>query len=191
VPNYIRRYAAGGTFFFTVVTHRRRRLFSSEQGRAWLHEAIAAVREERPFEIVATVLLPEHWHCVWTLPEGDQDYSKRLGLIKGRFSKMWIAGGGPEASVSAARAKHRERGIWEKRFWEHKIRDQTDLIRHVNYIHFNPVKHGLVRCPHLWPYSSFEKWVEEGYYGRDWLCDCRSQGIVVPDDLRQGETFGE
>jgi putative transposase len=191
MPNYIRRYVPGGTFFFTVVTHRRRPLFSSEPARAYLHEAIAGVRKERPFEMVATVLLPDHWHCVWTLPEGDPDYSKRWGLIKSRFSKLWLAADGEDTVVSASRMKHRVRGIWEKRFWEHRIRDETDLIHHVNYIHFNPVKHGLVRCPHHWPYSSFARWVEEGYYAPDWLCDCRSHGIAVPDHLHQGEAFGE
>jgi len=87
MPGYRRRYVAGGTFFFTVVTHRRRPVFASVQARAYLRRATRKVQEERPFEMVATVLLPEHWHCLWALPDGDVDYSKRWGLIKARFTK--------------------------------------------------------------------------------------------------------
>jgi putative transposase len=181
----------GGTFFFTVVTHRRTPLFASDQARTHLREAILAVQNERPFTLVATVLLPEHWHCIWTLPEGDQDYSKRWGIIKSRFSQLWLAAGGNSGIVSPARTQHRERGIWQKRFWEHRIRDERDFIRHVNYVHFNPVKHGLAQCPHAWPYSSFGRWVEQGFYRQDWLCDCRGQKPQVPDSIRQGDVFGE
>ncbi|HOC65156.1 MAG: transposase [Sedimentisphaerales bacterium] len=191
MPNYIRRYKPGGTFFFTVVTHGRRRLFGTDRARSLLHEAVLAVKRERPFELVATVLLPDHWHCVWTLPEGDFDYSKRWGIIKSRFSRQWLAVGGQDVPVSAARVQHRERGVWQKRFWEHKIRDERDFIRHVNYIHYNPVKHGLVRCPHDWPYSSFQRWVNEGYYAEDWLCDCGGKTPAIPEDLRRGLPFAE
>jgi len=157
MPNYVRRYAPGGTFFFTVVTHRRRPVFSSSRGRSFLHAAIQHVRREHRFDLVATVLLPDHWHCVWTLPRDDCDYSKRLGLIKSCFSKLWLSAGEREVTVSAARAERRERGIWQRRFWEHTIRDEEDFIRHVNYIHYNPVKHGLTRCPHEWPPSSLRR----------------------------------
>jgi len=191
MPNYVRRYAPGGTFFFTVVTHNRRPLFSSDQARACLRKVVMAVQNERPFDLVATVLLPDHWHCVWALPEGDFDYSKRWGIIKSRFTKRWLSTGGQSRTVSAARTRHRERGIWQKRFWEHKIRDEEDFMRHVHYIHYNPVKHGLTRCPHQWPHSSFERWVSEGYYGRDWLCVCDDKTPTVPDHLREGPTFGE
>jgi putative transposase len=104
---------------------------------------------------------------------------------------LWLSAGGRESPVSVARAKHRERGIWQKRFWEHKIRDEEDFRRHVNYIHYNPVKHGLTRCPHQWPHSSFRRWVDEGYYSVDWLCDCGGGSASVPDDLRDGRVFGE
>ena len=191
MPDYIRRYVPGGTFFFTLVTHERRRLFSTSLARSCLREAVLAVQKDYPFEMVATVLLPEHWHCVWTLPEGDLDYSKRWGLIKSRFSKRWLASGGRDFGVSAARSRHRERGVWQKRFWEHAIRNEEDFMRHVNYIHYNPVKHSLARCPHQWPYSSFRRWVKEGYYREDWLCDCDGRMPTVPDDLRDGPTFGE
>jgi len=152
---------------------------------------MSSVRAQRPFDLVAAVLLPEHGHFIWTLPEEDGDYSKRWGIIKSRFSKSWLAVGGHELGVSDARAKHHERGIWQKRFWEHKIRDETDFMRHVHYIHYNPVKHGLVRCPHQWPHSSFRRWVDEGYYDEDWLCGCGGRIVTLPDDLREGSTFGE
>jgi len=191
MPEYRRRYVAGGTFFFTVVTHRRRPVFASAQARAYLGRVMRQVQQDHPFEMVATVLLPEHWHCLWTLPDGDVDYSKRWGLIKATFTKSWLADGGHGSLVSSARVKHRERGIWQKRYWEHAIRDEIDLMRHVHYIHYNPVKHGLVRCPHEWPYSSFRHWVEDGYYGEDWLCDCRGASAPVPERFRDGTTFGE
>lgn len=191
MPEYIRRYAPGGTFFFTVVTHGRRRLFVMERARCLLREAVLEVQRELSFEMVATVLLPEHWHCVWTLPEGDFDYSKRWGLIKSRFSKRWLAAGGRDMGVSAARTRHRERGVWQRRFWEHRIRDEEDFMRHVHYIHYNPVKHGLVRCPHDWAYSSFRRWVEQGYYDEGWLCGCDGGAVAVPDGLREGAVFGE
>jgi putative transposase len=191
MSNYRRRYVPGGTFFFTVVTHLRRRLFSSNEARACLRRATLSVQQEYPFEMVATVLLPEHWHCLWALPEDDVDYSKRLGLIKSRFTRLWLAGGGRRTPVSSARRQHRERGVWQKRFWEHAIRDEVDLMRHVHYIHYNPVKHGLVRCPHAWRHSSFRRWVGQGYYGEDWLCECANLPVEVPQILRQAEAFGE
>ena len=149
------------------------------------------MQEERPFTLVATVLLPQHWHCIWALPEGDQDYSKRWGILKSRFSKLWLAAGGSVGPVSDAQTRHRECGIWQKRFWEHRIRNEQDFLHHMNYIHFNPVKHALVRCPHAWPFSSFHRWVEQGLYKPDWLCDCGDQKAQVPDSLQQGDLFGE
>ena len=180
MPDYIRRYAPGGTFFFTVVTHERRRLFSTSLARSFLRAAVLAVQKDYPFEMVATVLLPEHWHCVWTLPEGDRDYSKRWGLIKSHFSKRWLASGGREVHVSTARANHRERGVWQRRFWEHLIVDQQDFARHMDYIHYNSVKHGLVKCPHQWEHSSFHRWVREGIYMHNWLCQCHEDN-ETPD----------
>lgn len=178
-------------FFFTLVTNQRRNLFSKNTAREYLRQAILEEKEQHPFDMVAVVLLPDHLHCIWELPENDADFSKRWGRIKSRFSKKWIYIGGKEAKISQARRKHRERGIWQKRFWEHRIRDEDDLMRHVNYIHFNPVKHSLVRCPHEWPYSSFDQWVKEGYYQYDWLCDCEDRKPIVSEKMYTGDTFGE
>jgi len=152
---------------------------------------MVAVQQERPFEIVAIALLPQHLHCIWKLPDDDFDFSKRWGRIKSRFTKLWRSAGGADKVSSASRTKRDEGGLWQRRFWDHRIRDEEDMIRHVNYIHYNPVKHGLVRCPHAWSHSSFLRWVEQGYYCRDWLCDCAGPIDPVPDWLREGDAFGE
>ncbi|HSW02376.1 MAG TPA: transposase [Sedimentisphaerales bacterium] len=180
MPNYLRHFQPGGTFFFTVVTAERRRLFSDETARTYLRTAIRTVQAERPFEMVAIVLLPDHIHCIWTLPEDDADFPARWSCIKRHFTKQWIADHN-ETIISPARHQHREHGVWQKRFWEHRIRDETDLIHHVNYIHYNPLKHSLASCPHAWPWSSFHRWVKEGYYREDWLCCCEGRQPVAPD----------
>jgi len=191
VPNYRRLFQPGGTFFFTVVTDRRRPLFRKGTARECLREAIRVVQRDRPFEMVAIVLLPEHLHCVWKLPGDDLDFSRRWGCIKSRFTKLWLPVDPTNRGVSRSREKRHERTVWQRRFWEHRIRDEEDMIRHVNYIHYNPVKHGLVGCPHAWPHSSFLRWAEQGYYARDWLCDCAGPAGVTPDWLRTGDSFGE
>lgn len=190
MPNYRRLFQPGGTFFFTLVTCDRHRLFADEFARTCLREAIRSVQAKMPFDLTTIVLMPNHLHCLWRLPPDDIDYSARWSCIKRAFSKRWVAAGGDPLAVSRARQKHREYGIWQKRFWEHKIRDESDLIHHVNYIHYNPVKHGFARCPHLWPYSSFHQWVKEGYYRTDWLCDCQSPA-VVPPELKHMDSTGE
>lgn len=178
-------------FFFTVVTNDRRPLFRAAEARQCLRQAIRTVQEDRPFEVAAIVLLPQHLHCLWKLPDDDSDFSRRWGCIKSRFTKLWLANGAARTGVSVSRAKRHEAGLWQRRFWDHRIRDEEDLIRHVNYIHYNPVKHGLVRCPHAWPHSSFLRWAQEGYYHQDWLCDCAGTPDVAPGWLREGDAFGE
>ena len=133
-----------------------------------MREAIKAIQTTRPFQIDAWVLLPEHLHCIWTLPEGDDDYSIRWSLIKGQFAKnvkplFYNAG-----QLSSSHLKKREFGIWQRRFWEHMIRDEKDFNRHIDYIHYNPVKHGLVMSVKDWPYSTFHRYVREGIYPNDW-----------------------
>lgn len=191
MSDYRRAIEAGGMFFFTLVTHHRRQLFQEAQARGNLRQAISEVRNRWPFELVAVVVLPNHLHCIWQLPEEDTDYSTRWACIKKRFTALWIGGGGVEGKVSAARSLHREHGVWQRRFWEHRIRDEKDMIHHVNYIHYNPVKHGLVRCPHEWPYSSFHRWVKDGYCREDWLCDCAGHSREPPDFADLMGTVGE
>jgi putative transposase len=133
-----------------------------------LREAMAKTRQERPWALEAVVLLPDHLHMLWRLPEGDVDYSMRMAALKKRFTRAYLAAGGTEAWVSPGQARHRRRGLWQRRFWEHTIRDARDFHLHVDYIHLNPVKHGLARRPIDWPHSSFRRYVEMGWYEPDW-----------------------
>lgn len=165
---YRRRTTSGGTYFFTVVTHGRQPLFESAPNRALLRAAIAAQRKHRPFDLVAAVLLPDHLHTIWTLPPGDCDYSTRWRRIKSTFTDGFLAAGGIEATISDARAGRGERGVWQRRFWEHECRDADDVKRCLDYIHWNPVKHGYASRAVDYPYSTFQKYVRLGEYDRLW-----------------------
>jgi putative transposase len=166
-----RYFVPGGTYFFTVVTERRLRLFADAAARRLLGEAMRECRLRYPFKIVAIVLLPDHLHALWTLPTGDDAYSLRWRWIKREFARAWLQSGGAESERSPARLRERRRGVWQRRFWEHTIRDEGDLEAHFDYIHYNPVKHGLVRRPRDWPWSSFPRWVREGHYSLDWAAE--------------------
>jgi putative transposase len=168
MPNYRRNYVPGGTYFFTVVTHLRQPLFAQQRWRESLREAIEAIRVDRPFEIDAIVLLPDHLHCVWTLPAGDSDFSVRWRQIKEAFTRLYLDRGGREFVPSASRMRHGERGVWQRRFWEHTCRDQDDVNRCVDYIHWNPVKHKLVTRVRDYPWSSFHRFVRAGIYPLNW-----------------------
>ena len=168
MSNYRRWHQPGGTFFFTVVTYGRWNLFSNPQARQFLGEAIREVCIELPFETIAIVLLPDHLHAIWTLPAGDADFSTRWKKIKATFTERWLAAGGREMPVTAAQASRGNRGIWQRRFFEHLVDDETDLERHCDYIHYNPVKHGLARRPGDWQHSSFKRFVALGHYESDW-----------------------
>ncbi len=185
MPHYRRARQKNGQYFFTVVTGNRNPVLVHEPIRQALREAIQQVREDLPFAIDAWVLLPDHMHCIWTLPEGDNAYGKRWSIIKRLVSKT-VAGatGSPLPAdpeqyskvgcamrtvlLTRSQQKRRESGFWQRRFWEHLIRDTNDLRRHLDYIHFNPVKHGLVSRVDDWPYSSFHQYVKEGMYPMDW-----------------------
>jgi putative transposase len=173
MPNYRRYRVPGGTYFFTVVTYRRRRFLTSEIARKSLRDAIATVRADRPFAMPAIILLPEHLHAIWTLPRGDDDYPTRWRRIKEEFTESWLAAGGTEAPLTASRRKRKERGVWQRRYWEHLIENEHDFERHFDYIHYNSVKHGETKCPKDWPYSSFHRWVETGVYDAIWGCSHR------------------
>ena len=165
MPHYRRWRQPGGWYFFTVVTFDRRPLFSRPDVRAALRAAWRRVQTHRPFETFAVVLLPDHLHCVWHLPEGDDDYPTRWRLIKTRTTR---ALGRVSAPAGSSRARRHEGTVWQRRYWEHVLRDETDLKRHVDYIHYNPVKHGLVRRAGDWPHSTFRKFVAAGEYDEDW-----------------------
>ncbi len=154
---YRRLYQPGARYFFTVVTENREPLLivHIERLRAAFHLCLSRY----PFEIDAIVVLPEHIHTIWRLPENDADFSKRWMVIKRKFSA-----GLPSRVVSDSKTKKREKGIWQRRFWEHYIRDEDDWRRHVDYIHFNPVKHGYVSKPQDWQHSSFNQAIRKGWY---------------------------
>jgi putative transposase len=164
MANYRRLYVPGGTYFFTLVVQKRMPLFSSSENVQSLREAFKEVMEKRPFKIEAIVVLPDHLHCIWKLPQGDCDFSSRWKGIKYRFSLHCKE----TFETSESMSQKKEKGLWQRRFWEHVIRDQEDFNRHVDYIHFNPVKHGLVEKPIDWNNSSFNKFVNKGIYPEDW-----------------------
>jgi putative transposase len=166
MTNCRRNFLAGGTFFFTVnLTDRRLRLLTDHIDE--LRAAVREVRERHPFTIDAMVVLPDHVHAVWTLPEGDSNYGSRWRLIKSTFSRSLPA----VELVSGSRVAKGERGIWQRRYWEHTIRDEDDFARHIDYIHINPVKHGHVTRVRDWPHSSFHRMVKLGVYPEDWAGD--------------------
>jgi len=164
MTNYRRADFPGGYYFFTVVTYNRRKLFNDPVARQCLHVAWAKAKHKMPFEDVAICLLPNHLHCVWQLPENDADFSLRWARIKAGFSHLYLSVGGTESSQTASRHRKRERGIWQRRFWEHQIRDERDLQRHVDCIHYNPVKHGLVEQVEDWPWSTYRRYAGEMTY---------------------------
>jgi len=170
-------------YFLTIVTHERRPLFAEPTARRLLREAHAFVRKDRPFESRAIVLMPDHLHVIWRLPDGDCDYPTRIAILKKRFTEGFLAAGGKEGKTTPSRAKHRVRGVWEKRYYEHTIRNFWDYQRHFDYIHLNPVKHGYVARPGDWPWSTFAKYVKEGVYEATWLGHVELPGgwSVEPD----------
>jgi len=170
MTGYRRNFVAGGSYFFTVNLADRRLALLTENIES-LRAAFRQARHQHPFTIDAIVVLPDHLHTIWTMPEGDSDFAVRWSLIKGSFSRR-IPQGEP---VSDSRLRRRERGIWQRRYWEHTIRDDEDWGRHVDYIHFNPVKHGYAQRPGAWPYSSFHRMVRLGFYPADWADDGSDQ----------------
>jgi putative transposase len=168
MPDYRRWYVPGGTYFFTLVAQDRRSIFNDNRGRSCLRSAFRHVRRRRPFQTIAIVVLPDHLHVIWQLPRGDDGFSIRLGLFKEQFTRRFLADGGTEGSRSDSRARRRERGVWQRRFWEHLCRNEDDLSEKVNYIHWNPVKHGLVRHVADYRWSSFRRFVRLGHYPKEW-----------------------
>lgn len=172
MTDYRRSEFCGGHYFFTVVTHNRRCFLAEELARGCLRRAWQQVRQARPFKVIALCLLPDHLHCVWLLPENDNDFSTRWQSIKKGFTRQYLEAGGREMPQSRSRHKKRERGLWQRRFWEHQIRNERDLERHIDYIHYNPVKHGLVTIVDDWPWSTYHRFVRDGFYNHKGLNDC-------------------
>ncbi len=168
MSNYRRADTPGASYFFTVITFRRRKILIDDECRSWLRNAVMNTRKNYPFTIDAWVLLPDHLHCILTLPENDKDFSVRWNGIKKRFTTAAKHKLHKPEWVNASKQKHREGTIWQRRFWEHQIRDDNDFQRHMDYIHYNPVKHGLVTAVDDWPYSTFHRYVNQGIYLTDW-----------------------
>lgn len=179
MSRYRRAHSPGGTYFFTVVSYRRQPILCDIPIRNALRDAIQRTRQRYPFTIDAWVLMPDHLHCIWTLPEGDADFSKRWAKIKrdvsldcgDRYRRVeWI---------TESKKKHRESTIWQRRFWEHQVADQDDFRCHMDYLHYNPVKHELCEQPSQWPYSSLHRYLGEGVYPKDWTVqEPRFEGLV-------------
>ena len=177
MSNY-RRAKTGHMFFFTVVTWKRQKIFANDFYRKMLGSVIREVKSKYPFQVEAFVLLPDHLHCIWNLP--DNDFSMRWGLIKKEFTKR--AGFNSKINVSRSGKKRLEGTVWQRRFWEHRIRNEEDYNNHCNYIHNNRVKHGLASFPVDWEYSTFHKFVTAGKYSENWCA-----GEKVFDGLETGE----
>ena len=172
--DYRRVRLDGGCYFFTLTTEQRRPLLTHHIGL--LRTAMREVQQRMPFVIDGIVIMPDHLHCIWRLPEGDHDYSNRWAQIKRRFSSEL-----PAQEVRQSLLRRREKGIWQRRFWEHLIRDEQDWRNHMDYLHYNPVKHGYCQQVADWPYSSFRRCVERGWYPPDWGQNApeRIQGWVL------------
>ncbi|MEN3112383.1 transposase [Uliginosibacterium paludis] len=162
--DYRRLWQAGGTYFFTVNLLRREGNDLLVRHIDRLRESVAWVRRRHPFIIHAWVVLPDHLHCIIELPSGDADFAVRWRLIKQRFSRGIPA----TESRSMTRVRRGERGVWQRRYWEHLVRDQADFDAHMNYVHINPLKHGLVSAVADWPFSTFHACVAAARYPRDW-----------------------
>jgi len=178
MTQYRRQFRQGGTYFFTVnIADRSQPLLTQHIHE--LRQAFISVRHEHPFTQDAVIILPDHLHAIWTLPPGDSDFSTRWKKIKARFSRALPI----TSSTSSSRQNKGERNIWQRRFWEHIIRDDLNYQRHVDYIHYNPVKHGYCTQVKDWPYSSFHRFVTAGIYTEDWA--------GVTDLASSNNNFGE
>ncbi|WP_374402150.1 transposase [Niveibacterium sp.] len=168
MARYRRANVAGGSYFFTVVTERRQAILTDADVREALRAAIETVRARRPFRIDGWVLLPDHLHAIWTLPEGDADFSTRWRLIKSHVTRACGAAYFRADWLTDRRAEKGCGTLWQHRYWEHLLRDEADLRHHLDYLHWNPVKHGLVNRVADWPWSSFHRHVALGNYPLDW-----------------------
>jgi putative transposase len=163
--NYRRNRVAGGTFFFTANLFDRRKTLLVDHIDLF-RNIITEVKLKLPFTIDAMIVLPDHWHAVWTLPSDDDDYAERIRLIKARFSKEVL-----QTGITVAKDDRGEYKLWQKRYWEHTIRDDRDFEAHVNYVHINPVKHSYVARAVDWPHSTIHRYVKNGMLPADWACN--------------------
>lgn len=182
MSNYRRSKTKGGTYFFTVVTYRRQTFLCNENVRDALRNAIQNTRTTHPFIIDGWVLLPDHLHCIWTLPPNDAAFGIRWAMIKRFVTKQCGPDLQREDWMNKSKRRRKKSTIWQRRFWEHQIRDERDYEIHMDYLHYNPVKHGYVKNIVDWPHSTFHRYVREGIYNKNWAGD----GAMTID-----EEFGE
>jgi len=182
MPNYRRANVKGAIYFFTVITYRRQKILCDAIVRNALRKGIQTVRKTHPFFINAWVLLPDHLHCIWTLPENDADYSLRWAKLKRFVTKQCGGLLYREDLMNESKSRRNESTIWQRRFWEHLIRDDQDMKNHMDYIHYNPVKHNIVDCVKKWPYSTFHRYCNNGIYSEDW-----GSGYIVDNQSEYGE----
>ncbi len=166
MSDYRRAFHPGGCYFFTVVANKRRPWLTEEHAINRLRNAFRRVMQVRPFTMDAIVVLPDHLHCIWQLPEGDINFSERWRQIK-RFVSI-----GLESPLNV----RKEKALWQRRYWEHLLRDEEDWRRHMDYIHYNPVKHGYVSQAADWPHGSFRQAMARGLYEASW-------GDMEPENL--------
>ena len=177
MPNYRRAYCPGGTWFFTVNLWQRKNNNLLVRHIDLLREAICKVKLSHPFNIHGWVVLPDHMHCVMQLPVGDSDFSLRWRLIKSGFSRSLFQ----TEFQSRIRQQRKKRGIWQRRFWGHLIRDEVDYVAHMDYVHIKPVKHGYVNRVIEWPYSTFHRLVRQGVYPATWAGSSQVDSLVYDD----------
>ena len=187
MSSYRRLDSKGATWFFTVVTYQRRALLCDDKVRTTLREAIRKTQVKYPFRIDAWVLLPDHFHCIWTLPEGDSNFQLRIRLIKRHVTQTCSSFLHDDSLNTPSRRKRKESTIWQKRYWEHQIQTEEDFRHHMDYIHYNPVKHGLSQSPTEWPYSTIHQLTKQGVYPQDWASDPES---TQSESQSYGETGG-
>ncbi len=183
MATFRRSTVPGAAYFFTVSTYQRQKVLTEPPFVEALRQSLRLVKERYPFTIEAFVVLPDHLHCIWTLPPGDADYARRWSIIKRRVSQQTrhlIA-----TVLTRSRNERGELALWQRRFWEHQIRDDRDFERHADYIHWNPVKHGYAKTVADWPHSSFHRFVARGMYPADWACDPLM--VRIHDDGQFGE----
>jgi putative transposase len=191
MSDYRRYFVAGGTYFFTLVTYNRRPIFAAPDRIEFFRESVRIVKAEMPFDIHAAVVLHDHVHFIWSLPPGDAAYSTRIGRIKIEFTRRLRGASNLPTAVSASRRKHRESDVWQRRFWEHTIQNENEFDALFDYIHYNPVKHGYVSCPHLWNSSSFSHWVAKKICDIRWGCNCEDRQYPSPNFSKIQEFTGE
>jgi putative transposase len=166
---YRRVFMPGASYFFTLITHRRARHFSEATNVDRWRRAVAKVQRTRPFIVEAEVVMLDHLHMIWSLPQADADYATRIRLVKTAFTKDLAGCDGGKGGES--RASKGERDVWQRRYWGHRIRDERDIQAHLDYIHINPVKHGAVARPGDWRHSTFPVWLDHGVYDPHWGAD--------------------